>query len=105
MLLRSSNRAFSSTSTATCLPASAASMSSGISGEFGADAVQRHLDRDDVRVLHRGAQERLDRRERLERMVDAACPGSGSGRRSLRDPRRSRHRLRGENGASFSSGR
>ena len=35
MLLRSSNRAFSSTSTATCLPASAASMSSGTSGDCG----------------------------------------------------------------------
>jgi hypothetical protein len=35
----------------------------------GADAVQRHLDGDDVRVLHRGPEERLDRRERIERVV------------------------------------
>ena len=70
MLLRSSKRAFSSTSTATCLPCSAASISRSTSGEFGADAVERHLDRDHVRVVDRGAQERLDRRERVERVVD-----------------------------------
>ena len=35
-----------------------------------ADAVQRHLDRDDVRVLHRRTKERLDRGERLERVMD-----------------------------------
>ena len=35
-----------------------------------ADAVQRHLDRDDLRIVDRRAQERLDRRERIERMVD-----------------------------------
>ena len=34
------------------------------------DAVQRHLDRDDLRILDGRAQERLDRRERIERMVD-----------------------------------
>ena len=36
----------------------------------GADAIQRDLDRDDVRIFDRGAQERLDRGERVERMVD-----------------------------------
>ena len=48
MLFASSNRAFSSTSTATCFPFSAASMSAATIGEFAADAVERHLDREHV---------------------------------------------------------
>ena len=35
-----------------------------------ADPVQRHLDRDDVRILHRRLQESFDRSERLIRMVN-----------------------------------
>ena len=105
MLLRSSKRAFSSTSTATCLPPSAASISSGISGEFGADAVQRHLDRDDVRILHRGAQERFDRAERLERVVDEDVLIAQLVEDDLRILVRAPRRCCGENGGSFSSGR
>ena len=70
-----------------------------------ANAVQRHLDRDDVRILHRRAQERLHRSERLERDDGRARPGSGSSRRSLPGPRRRATGVRGWNGASFSSGR
>ena len=51
------------------MPASAASISRSISGEFCADAVERHLDADDVRVGGRLVQERLDGGKRIERMV------------------------------------
>ena len=37
---------------------------------IGANTVERHLDRDDVRILHRGAKESLDRPEGLERMMN-----------------------------------
>ena len=39
-------------------------------GEFGADPVKRHLDPDHVRVGRRLLQEQLDRRERVERVMD-----------------------------------
>ena len=68
-----------------------------------ADAVQRHLDGDDVRVLDGRAQERLDRGERLERVVDQEVLIADL----LEDLVRSSgaHSVRGANGGSFSSGR
>ena len=70
MLLRSSKRAFSSTSTATCLPCLGGLDQQVDQRRVGADAVERHLDRDDLRIVDGGAQERLDRGERIERMVE-----------------------------------
>jgi hypothetical protein len=51
------------------LPASAGGDEQRNQRRVRADPVQRHLDRDDVWILNRRAQERLDRSERLERMV------------------------------------
>ena len=69
MLLRSSKRALSSTSTATCLPRSRGRDQPIDERRIGADPIQRHLDRHDVRIVHRRVDKRLDRGERVERMV------------------------------------
>ena len=69
MLLSSSKRAFSSTSTATCLPFSMALEQALDDRRIASDAIQRDLDRQHFRI-DRGAPQKFDHRlERIEGMM------------------------------------
>ena len=70
MLASSSKRALSSTSAVTDLPASAASASALTIGESVGRAVERLLDRDDVRIARRLIEELHHHVERFVRVMD-----------------------------------
>ena len=103
MLLRSSKRAFSSTSTATCLPASAASISMSTSGEF---APMRYS----VILMAMTCGSRTAARRNAStdaKESNGWCTRWSRSRTSSKMESRlsSDHSGRGENGASFSFGR
>ena len=105
MLLSSSKRAFSSTSTATCLPFAAASSSASHDGRVAADPVQGLLDGQHVRVVGGGAQE-LDHAARTSRRDGAAgCRVADGGEELVASRGRQRRRDRRQERASLRSGR
>ena len=104
MLFASSKRALISIETATCLPFSAACTSARTIVGVRARAVERHLDRQHVRVVGGAAQEIQHRRERIVRVVQQRVLLADGGERIVA-PRRTPSGTREAKGGSRSSGR